>query len=62
MTEPVSLAPGYLVHHEGLGVGLVLSVEGTGPNTIAHIEFSGNRVWVVVANTPLTIVHKGLEE
>lgn len=56
------LAPGYLVVHESLGIGLVLAIAGTGPNTLAHIEFHGNHIWVVVANTPLTIVHKGKEE
>jgi hypothetical protein len=38
------------------------TVEGTGPNTQAHIEFNGTQVWVLTANTPLTIVDKGLEE
>ena len=33
------LSPGQLIEHERFGIGEVLSVEGTGENTKAHIRF-----------------------
>jgi hypothetical protein len=63
MNEPaLNLAPGYLVLHESLGVGLVLNVEGAGHRAQAHVDFDGSQIWVVIANHSLTIVHKRLEE
>ena len=39
--EPVSVAAGDRVSHDSFGLGTVVRVEGTGDNTMAHVDFGG---------------------
>jgi hypothetical protein len=60
--QTIAPGPGQLVAHPDWGVGQVLNVEGAGPRAQVHIKFSGMNVWIVLADFPITIIHKGSEE
>lgn len=38
-TTPVTVAAGDRVSHDSFGLGTVIRVEGTGDNTMAHVDF-----------------------
>ncbi|MCK0113289.1 DNA helicase PcrA [Ornithinimicrobium sp. F0845] len=40
-TTPVSVAAGDRVSHDSFGLGTVIRVEGSGDNTMAHVDFGG---------------------
>jgi PcrA/UvrD tudor domain len=56
--EASTLAAGDLIEHDRWGIGLVLTVEGIGHLTQAHIAFNDTNAWIILADASMSIVHK----